>query len=198
MAEVGAGTGHVAKFLLAADIKHLVAFEPADNMFASLERRFSGIGRMTTINSFFEEESVNYTDAFDSVCYVNVLEHIEDDTEALCHAYKALRKKGYVLIFVPALPFLYSHDRHVGHYRRYSKSRLVETVSAAGFSIEKVKYFDLAGIIPWYIAFVLLKQVTTKGKVSLYDRFAVPTLRRAEQLVAPIVGKNLLVVGRKA
>jgi len=183
---------------LRSNLAQLVAFEPSDNMYKLLEKKYSTAERVTTINSFFEEKSVDFVGAFDSVCYINVLEHIEDDREALTHAYRSLKNNGHVVIFAPALKFLYSNlDQKVGHYRRYSKSEIIDSVTSVGFRIEHVKYFDIAGIIPWYIAFVLLKQTTTEGNVSLYDKLVVPIMRKVEQVIPPIVGKNILLIGQK-
>ncbi len=198
VAEVGAGMGSFSEYLLNADIKKLVAFEPSTNMFSLLEEKFFSNNNVETINAFFEEESYRYSDTFDSVCYVNVLEHIEDDAKALSHAYNALHHKGHILIFVPALSFLYSDlDKKLGHYRRYSKRELVEVVSSAGFTVKKVKYFDVAGIIPWYIAFVILKLSATQSNVSMYDNFVVPIMNRIERVITPPIGKNLILVGQK-
>ncbi len=198
VAEVGAGIGNFSDFLLDAGIRKLVAFEPSINMFDVYEKKYSQNKNVTAVNSFFEEQSENYINTFDSVCYVNVLEHIENDKEALRHAHKTLRKDGHILIFVPALSFLYSNlDKKVGHFRRYSKNSLIEVVNSAKFSIKEVRYFDIAGIIPWYIFFVLLKKTTTEGNVSAYDRFVVPVMRKIEGIIPPFIGKNLLLVGKK-
>ena len=63
---------------------------------------------------------------FDSILYINVLEHIEDDRAELLSAYRALPVGGFLLLFVPALPQLYSKfDRSVGHFRRYYKKELI-------------------------------------------------------------------------
>ena len=199
VAEVGAGMGDFSNFLLGTDIKHLVAFEPSDNMFASMEKKFANNNNVDTINAFFEDQSYHYKDTFDSVCYVNALEHIENDREALSHAYKSLHHKGHILIFVPALSFLYSNlDKKLGHYRRYSKEELVEIVTSVGFSIKKVKYFDMVGIIPWYIAFVLLNSTIKESNVSMYDKLVVPIMKKVERVITPMIGKNLVLVGQKA
>ena len=76
-------------------------------------------------------------------------------------------------------------DRKVGHFRRYSKRELTDVVTSAGFRIESCRYFDVMGIIPWYVAFVLLKQTTTGTNVTLYDRIVVPVMRRIENVVTP-------------
>lgn len=196
VAEVGAGTGNFSDFLLGTKVRKLAAFEPSKNMFDVLQKRFLDHSVVDTINAFFEDQS--FPNAFDSVCYVNVLEHIEDDFNALSHAHKALHQNGHLLIFVPALPFLYSDlDKKVGHFRRYKKQQLENLVSSAGFTIKKSKYFDIAGIIPWYIAFVLLKQTTTEANVSLYDKLIVPVMRRVERVIIPMIGKNLILIAQK-
>jgi SAM-dependent methyltransferase len=199
VAEVGAGIGNFSEFLLQAGAQNLSAFEPSSNMYPMLEEKFSQASNVKTYNSFFEEASEDFIASFDAVAYVNVLEHIENDRLALEHAHQTLKPNGHLLIFVPALKFLYSElDRKVGHFRRYSKQELISVVTLAGFRIEEVRHFDVMGIIPWYIAFVLLKQTTSGANVSLYDRLVVPLMRRIEGVVTPPIGKNLLLVARKA
>ena len=77
------------------------------------------------------------------------------------------------------------------------KKDLVELIRQSGFSVVKARYFDVAGIIPWYINFVLLKNSISGGSVSLYDRLVVPAMRVMEGLVPLPVGKNVLLVARK-
>lgn len=202
VAEVGAGTGNFSSFLVDAGVKRLMAFEPSHNMFPLLASRFNSSPTVDTINAFFEDYTETFSEifseTFDSVLYVNVLEHIEQDEKALCCAYRTIKKNGHLLIFVPALNWLYSElDKKVGHFRRYHKKQLEQLVKSVGFSIEKLKYFDIAGIIPWYIAFTLLKKTTTAGNVSLYDRLIVPPMRILENLMTPPIGKNLLLVAKK-
>ena len=199
IAEIGAGTGNFSSFLIEKGVEHLIAFEPSNNMFPLLDDRLGKANKVKTINAFFRDKAHQYENTFDSVLYVNVLEHIEDDKNELSYAYKTVKEKGHLLIFVPALSFLYSDlDKKVGHYRRYHKQGLVELIQSAGFSIKKVKYFDISGIIPWYFAFVLFKKTTTEGNVSLYDRLIVPVMRKFESIITPIIGKNLLLVAQKA
>lgn len=198
IAEVGAGVGNFSDFLLHTDIAHLTAFEPSDNMYPLLEQKFADVTRVDTLNAFFEDVSSGFKDHFDSVLYVNVLEHIEHDATALQHAYQTLKGGGHLLVFVPALSFLYSDlDKQVGHFRRYSRDQLAAVAAGAGFTVRSVKYFDIVGIIPWYLAFVLMRRTATGTNVSLYDRLVVPVMRRIEGLVRPPIGKNLILVARK-
>lgn len=196
VAEVGAGVGSVSQLILEKDVARLLAFEPSSNLYPMLEENLAAEKRARTINDFF---SPRYESELDSVLYINVLEHIEDDRAELRRALAALKPGGHLVIFVPALSWLYSDfDRQIGHYRRYTKSGLCRLVEDAGFSLTKVRYFDVAGIIPWYVNFVLLRNSIGSRSVSLYDRLVVPVMRVAERLIPPPIGKNVLLVARKS
>ena len=59
---------------------------------------------------------------FDSVLCVNVLEHVKNDRDAVMNMMHLIDKGGHLLLFVPALPGLYSDmDKLAGHVRRYRK-----------------------------------------------------------------------------
>lgn len=196
VAEVGAGVGHFSSLILEANIKSLMAFEPSSNMYPLLQEALRTDKRAKAINGFFGKEEAG--ECFDSVLYVNVLEHIEDDASELVTVRDALSPEGHLLIFVPVLPWLYSEfDRQIGHFRRYTKKGLIDIVHEAGLSIVKERYFDVAGIIPWYINFTFMKNTISGGSVALYDRMVVPAMRVIEGLVPPPIGKNVLLVARK-
>jgi hypothetical protein len=197
IAEVGAGVGSVSKLLLGKRIKRLFAFEPSHNLYPFLKEELRHEGRAQAINDFFGPRYAH--EGFDSVVYINVLEHIQDDRTELVQAREMLNPQGHLLVFVPALAWLYSDfDKQIGHWRRYTKGGLSGLARDVGFTLVKAQYFDLAGIIPWYINFVLLRNSTGSGSVSLYDRLVVPTLRLIEGVVPPPIGKNVLLVGKKA
>lgn len=195
VAEVGAGVGSVSQLILEKDVTRLLAFEPSSNLYPLLAQNLAAEKRARTINDFF---SPKYEPGLDSVLYINVLEHIEDDRAELGRALAALKPGGHLVIFVPALSWLYSDfDKQIGHCRRYTKSGLRRVVEEAGFGVTRARYFDVAGIIPWYVNFVLLRNSIGSRSVSLYDRLVVPVMRVAEGLIAPPLGKNVLLVARK-
>ncbi|WP_320043998.1 class I SAM-dependent methyltransferase [uncultured Desulfobacter sp.] len=196
VAEVGAGIGNVSKLILESNINSLTAFEPSVNMYPLLEKAFKKDMRAKAVNDFLCIEDGDAS--FDSVLYVNVLEHIEDDVCELACAHTAMTSGGHIMIFVPALPWLYSElDTQFGHFRRYTKDRLLALIQRSGFSIVKARYFDLAGIIPWFINYTLLKNTMNGQNVFIYDRLVVPVMRVIESLVSPFIGKNILLVARK-
>ncbi len=199
VAEIGAGSGNFSKLLLEClpEIQ-LVAFEPSMNMYQKLKVVAEKEPRLKICNSFFGTRIHEFRKSFDSVLYVNVLEHIENDREELDLARSSLKPGGHICIFVPALPFLYSElDASIGHFRRYTRRQLVELVKSTGLKVNCVRYMDIAGIFPWYLVFVLMKRKMTGNKVSLYDRIAVPPMRVIEAMIPMPVGKNLILVAEK-
>ncbi len=77
--------------------------------------------------------------SYDYVIAIAVLEHIEDDINALRQWRQFLRPGGKMLIAVPGHMALWGpNDVWAGHYRRYDRSALIETVGEADFSIEAV------------------------------------------------------------
>jgi SAM-dependent methyltransferase len=196
VAEVGAGIGSMSRLILAQPIRRLHAFEPSANMFPRLAESLRGEARAVAVNDFFGPQHAGK--GFDSILYINVLEHVDNDGAELGYAWRALKPGGRLLIFVPALQWLYSDfDRQVGHLRRYRRGALVEQAQAAGFAVEKARYFDAAGVMPWYIHFVLLRRPMGGGSVSLYDKVAVPATRFIESILPPPIGKNILMIARK-
>ena len=71
------------------------------------------------------EKPPNLEEQFDSFFCSNVLEHIEDDENAMGNIAKIPNiKKG--VIIVPANNHIYSRiDKNLGHYRRYDKKILL-------------------------------------------------------------------------
>ena len=197
VAEVGAGIGVYSKVLLESqNLTDLTVFEPSANLVGQLSMAVRhGRRPAKCLNSFFEVEPGKQ---YDTVIYINVMEHIEGDEAEMEKVHRSLKSKGKLLVFVPALPFLYSeNDRKVGHYRRYTKKELTGKVEGAGFRIVEQRYFDSLGVLSWLICCKWMKMIPEAGSVFVYDKLFVPVLRVLERIVPPRVGKNLLLVAEK-
>lgn len=198
--EVGAGTGNFSELLLQhLQPESLTVIEPSNNMFPLLEDKLKSHPNTKCYQAFFSEIYHSVPVLPDTVFYINVLEHIPEDKLELTYVYETLPIGGHVCIFVPALPWLYgTADANLGHVKRYYKRPLESLVQAVGFSLVKSHYFDIAGIIPWWILFCLLKTPAVKaGQVSIYDKMVVPLMQKIENLIPMPVGKNILMVGKK-
>jgi SAM-dependent methyltransferase len=202
LVEVGAGTGSFSELLLAEKPDSMSIVEPSE-MFGFLEQNVGQIETGAQIDlhrAIFAEVRTKIAERMpDSILYVNVLEHIEDDRGELEMIRETLVPGGRCFIFVPALMSLYGEfDRKIGHFRRYSRAEIEEKCIAAGFRILVSKYFDFAGILPWWIKYKLLKSDSLEsGAVTLYDKIAVPFVRVFERFVTVPSGKNLILVVEK-
>ena len=199
VAEVGAGSGDFSTLLLSSGIEQLVCVEPSEEMYPLLYEKHSNETRAVFHKALFSGLLDRYKNHFDSVIYINVLEHVEKDIDELRHTHRSLKAGGYVCIFVPALPALYSEfDASVGHYRRYTKTYLEHILEQSGFEIERLSYFDIVGVIPWFVFFKLLrKKQLNPGYIRVYDNIIVPFSRIFESIVRVPTGKNLIAVARK-
>ena len=71
---------------------------------------------------------------YDAVVMVNVLEHIEDDRAAARGLFAAMKPGGKLLIFVPALPFLYSELDRLRSLSSYQRKDLSNCVKVRVFA----------------------------------------------------------------
>lgn len=85
---------------------------------------------------------------FDLITMLDVIEHIEDETNILNKAHNCLSKDGKLIITVPALQILWTkHDEVNHHYRRYSKTSLIKVLQEVGIKIDSCNYlFQFVGI----------------------------------------------------
>ena len=135
-----------------------------------------------------------------SVYTSNVLEHIDNDVDALVSIKKKMLPGALLVIYVPALPFLFSEmDAKVGHYRRYTKKELLEKVSQAGFSIKDCYYNDCLGVLAWgslkLFGYKGKSGIGSKKSLIIYDRVIYPISMILDFLfMKRLIGKNLLLV----
>jgi SAM-dependent methyltransferase len=80
---------------------------------------------------------------------LDVLEHVDDDLQALNEFQRVLRPDGFLLVTVPAYRFLWSeHDEALAHRRRYSASELHVKLTRAGFRVLKRSYVVFFAFFP--------------------------------------------------
>ena len=198
-AEVGGGSGNFSEMLLETNlISELTIMEPSPEMYRHLAARMADRPGVKTLQNFLSDTAQEYPGYFDTLIYVNVLEHVEKDREELQLIHHCLRRGGYLCLFVPALSWLFSDfDREIGHYRRYHKSGLTRLLTETGFKVVKLNYMDFTGIFGWYLFYRLLGKKMKAAEVRFYDKYVVPFTKIAEKIMTPPIGKNLLVVARK-
>src|SRR5437762_1500755 len=176
--EVGSGIGTTTRTLL--DIaERVVGIEPNR---ASAARLHQAVGRhpLFALHDCHLEECDRHeliAERFDTILCVNVLEHIEDDEEALrVFARIAAPANGHVLIFVPAVEAAYGPlDAALGHHRRYSRDRLAKICDAAGLDLHLLKYTNPIGLLAWmFKAYVMRSATHNAREIALFETLVAP------------------------
>jgi 2-polyprenyl-3-methyl-5-hydroxy-6-metoxy-1,4-benzoquinol methylase len=136
---------------------------------------------------------------FDTIIYIDVLEHIEKDLDELNHAATHLRPGGHLIVLSPAHQRLFSpFDAAIGHFRRYNRPML-RSISPAGLRLERLRYLDCAGLTLSAANMLLLRQsMPTKAQLRVWDRCVVPFSRILDPLFLYSVGKTIIGVWTKA
>ena len=124
-----------------------------------------------------------HNEMFDVVITSDTLEHIKDENSALSEWNRVLKPGGKLIIFVPAFNFLWcSIDDINHHYRRYSKSALLNALKRSNFRIDRSSYWNFSLFTPVSLA-------------RLYDRFFLKNKKsNKDELygVSPIANKLLI------
>lgn len=135
--------------------------------------------------------------AFDLIVMLDVLEHIEDDVTTLEVVRPLLANSGWLVITVPAFPFLWSpHDIRLHHYRRYTKESLRSRLEAAGYALRYLGFFN-AIFFPVVASIRLVKKVLNQEAAPSE---APAELKRPSRplnaLLSHIFGVERLAMGR--
>jgi len=80
---------------------------------------------------------MKYSNEFDVILCLNVLEHVYDYQKALKNMYKALKKNGRVII---AVPFNYPLHDEPGDYWRFTEHALKNLLKDNGFKLVSLKH----------------------------------------------------------
>jgi SAM-dependent methyltransferase len=79
---------------------------------------------------------------YDTICLFDVLEHIDDDADAIAWIEHHLTPGGWAMLTVPAYQWLWTrHDELSHHKRRYTRSSLISLL-AKNFDVAYSTYFN--------------------------------------------------------
>jgi ubiquinone/menaquinone biosynthesis C-methylase UbiE len=156
--DVGCGTGKNMEEL--SQYGKIWGVDPSDDAL-----RFCKERGLTNVQKGEAERLPFKEGAFDFVCVLDVLEHV-DDIAALQESKRVLKNNGFILITVPAFHFLWSKwDEVLHHKRRYTKEHLKEVLEKEGFVIQKNTYIYSFLLLPSLII-RKLKQLQKKSYTS--------------------------------
>jgi cyclopropane fatty-acyl-phospholipid synthase-like methyltransferase len=137
-------------------------------------------------------------DNFDTILYIDVIEHLERPELEIKKAADLLTSDGYLVILVPAHNYLYSSfDKSIGHKTRYNK-KLLKTIIPNSLSKSDVRYLDSVGFLASFMNRMILKQsMPTTKQILFWDGVLVQLSKTIDKLLFYKCGKSLLGVWKK-
>ena len=197
--EVGAGIGSNTVLLNPAQSLRWVCLEPDQQLLSELKRNLEPFptGRCETFAGTVEK--LPATELFDTILYIDVLEHIEDDVAELKRAAAHLQTGGRLVVLSPAHQWLFSKfDAAIGHHRRYTRRTLL-ALAPAGVKLDRALYLDAFGLFLSLGNRLLLRQdLPTVRQIEFWDRCVVPVSRLMDPVLFYRAGKSILVIWQKA
>lgn len=117
--------------------------------------------------------------SFDALAAFDVIEHCEPESVALREMHRVLRPGGVIAVSVPAYQWAWTEfDVANGHHRRYTKERLIDAVTAAGFAVDRSTY-AFTSVFPMFTAERLFRRIRDRGHTTAaVDVVQVPQLPR--------------------
>lgn len=201
--EVGAGLGGTTELAIAHtsdDLEQWLCLEPdpalatqIDQLIAQQRLPAACQTHVGTIEGLAESPD------FDTILYIDVLEHIEHDADEVRRAVKRLVPGGHLIALSPALQTLYSpFDKAIGHFRRYTRSSLA-AIAPDELAIRRLQYLDCLGAsLSLGNRLVLSSSQPTTRQIRFWDRFVVPISRWLDPIQGHVLaGRSVLAVWQK-
>jgi SAM-dependent methyltransferase len=200
VAEVGAGLGATTLHLVDGRQQRWLCIEPDSSLAQTLRARVPSTVHGVAIDlAIGTLASLPDEPLFDTVIYIDVLEHIDDDRGEVASAARRLRKGGRLVVLAPAHQWLFSpFDQRIGHRRRYTTGSL-KALNAPGLMLERAWYLDAVGLSASAANRLFLSQsMPTAGQIATWDRLMIPLSRIVDPLLGHRLGKTAVAVWRRA
>jgi phospholipid N-methyltransferase len=198
VAELGVGRGNLSKFIRRHE--NVLLTDYRRDYLDELQQRWSeqpGL-RVSQLDMTRAEdfEQLRFF-APESVVFLNVLEHIEDDRAVLNRLHDTVPEGCRIVVLVPFGMRLYSEfDRLLGHFRRYEAGELEGKFRDAGFAVEKQMFFNKVGVLAWWVSNTIGGQQALKPwQLKIYN--ALTPIFRILDRVLPIAGLSTIVIAHK-
>jgi len=195
--EVGAGIGSNTPYLHRGNGR-FVCLEPDPLLAAQLASSLSQAGAGAACEVVCGTVQTLEARRFDTILYIDVLEHIEDDRNELETAARVLAKGGRLIVLSPAHQRLFTaFDAAIGHFRRYNR-RMLRSISPPGLRLEKMWYLDSAGLVLSLANRHLLRQsMPTAAQLRFWDHYVIPVSRVLDRCFFGSVGKSVVAIWRR-
>lgn len=198
--EVGAGLGSNAPSLGLSAGRDWTLLEPDSDMCGQIRDRLERgelPGEARVVCGLLRDLPAE--PAFDSIVYIDVLEHIEDDRTELVEAIRRMRPGGHLIVLSPAYQYLFSpFDAAIGHHRRYDRASLL-AVAPHGLRPVKAFYLDSLGLLLLFLNRFLFRQSSpTPATIRLWDSVIVRLSRLLDPVLGFSAGRSVIAIWSKS
>ena len=139
--DLGGGCGGWLAYLLGREPHLFSEAALADSSLRALEYA-RGVVAPNVKRYQIDVRRLPWTERWDVVFLLDVLEHIPQDVDVLRQIHKALRPGGYLFVTTPAFNAFWSYnDDLVHHVRRYVRRDFVQLAAAARLQLIRTRYF---------------------------------------------------------
>jgi SAM-dependent methyltransferase len=136
--DVGCGTGFNVSWLNRIGYERVDGLDISDDALSYCKSRQLCL----LINASAENLPVRHS-VYDVILTLDIIEHLENDLQALAGIFRALKEDGSLIVFVPAYQFLWSFQDEISHHkRRYDAKGLRDKMTRAGFVVKKLTYVN--------------------------------------------------------
>jgi SAM-dependent methyltransferase len=196
VAEIGAGNGGTTEVLSINRHEIWYAVEPDGALLAEIsQKKAGGLLPKTIVEVNGTIKSLGIAESVDTVLYIDVLEHIEDDRQEICQAALQLRCGGNLIVLAPAYQSLFSaFDSAIGHYRRYSLPQL-RALTPPALVFRSGFYLDCVGACTSMVnRFFLHKQYPALSEIRFWDRYLIPCSVLIDRMIGHRIGRSVVAV----
>ncbi len=198
--EVGAGIGANVAHLYNPKVDTWTSLEPDRGFTDRIARRIrDGELPPTCRVASGTVGDLDPAQRFDTILYLDVLEHIAADRAELARAGDHLTARGSLVVLAPAHQFLFSaFDAAIGHHRRYDRAGLC-ALTPDRCRLDAFLMLDCAGFFASLANRLMLRAALPSPRhIAVWDKLLVPISRRLDPLTGHKFGKTALAVWRAA
>ncbi len=189
--EIGVGYGNYTGWLLEQGA--VLGTDIAEECLESVKKRYADKENLqTAMLDLYNEDSIKACADFqaDSIYCVNVLEHIEQDVQALKWLRSVVVPNGQIALLVPAMQWLFGPmDAQAGHFRRYTRKSLTKALDDSGWTVDCSFYLNALGGMGWFYHNRIRKAGLVDQQVNSQMRKGDWILPKVAALTDPLMGK---------